>query len=141
MLLQFLASPSQQALRNQVPRKQRYRRLKLLRSEAVAPQPSEESPNGYIPSGPQPIEHETRLPQPLSFESRHFPKRMSRRRPTVTMQFQTFPLIRPDDSGDGAGSGRGRPLYTRRIEHVQVFQARAGVEENDRIFWREEAAG
>ena len=40
-------------------------------------------------------------------------------------------------------AGEDTPLHigTCVVEHVQVFQARAGVEENDRILWREEAAG
>src|ERR1039458_7329428 len=49
--------------------------------------------------------------------------------------------VGPDDSGDGAGSGRGRPLHTRSVEHVEIFQAGAGVEEHDRIVGAEEVAG
>jgi hypothetical protein len=48
-------------------------------------------------------------------------------------------LIWPDDSGDGARPWRGR--YTRSVQHVEVFQSRTGVEQDDGIVWREETAG
>src|ERR1700691_6098824 len=52
-------------------------------------------------------------------------------------------LVRTDDSGYGAGSGRGRPLYVCIfcVEHVEIFQAGASVEEDYCVFWSEEAAG
>ena len=48
-------------------------------------------------------------------------------------------LVWPDDSGDGARRWRDR--HTRSVQHVEVFQSRTGVEEDDRIVWREETAG
>jgi|HubBroStandDraft_6_1064221.scaffolds.fasta_scaffold430198_2 hypothetical protein len=48
-------------------------------------------------------------------------------------------LVWPDDSGDGARPWRGG--YTRSVEHVEVFQSRTGVEQDDGIVWREETAG
>ncbi len=48
-------------------------------------------------------------------------------------------LVWSDDSGDGAGSGRGRPLYTCRVQHVQIFQAGARVEKHHGVVRAEEA--
>ena len=48
-------------------------------------------------------------------------------------------LVWPDDSGDGARGWRAR--RTRSVQHVEVFQSRTGVEEDDRIVGREETAG
>jgi len=48
--------------------------------------------------------------------------------------------VRPDDSGDGAGRGRERRFSVLCVEHIQIFQARTGVEEDNRIVSAEEAA-
>ena len=57
--------------------------------------------------------------------------------------------VRADDAADLAGSwfhglgrlsGRGCPLHTG-IQHIQIFQAGAGVEEDYRVFGLEESTG
>src|SRR5580658_4014960 len=58
-----------------------------------------------------------------------------------------LPSVWADDSGDGAGSERGRPLHASvfrvfsRTQHIEIFQARAGVEEDYRVVAAEESAG
>src|SRR5882757_114315 len=50
-------------------------------------------------------------------------------------------LIGTDDPGDGTGRWRTRRLSIFRVQHIEIFETRAGVEEDDRIVAAEEAAG
>ena len=50
-------------------------------------------------------------------------------------------LVRSDDSGDGALGGRSLGLGIFRVQDIQIFQAGAGVEEDDCVVWGEESAG